>query len=249
MEQGVATGSLAGKTALVTGASRGIGRAIALRLAAQGAQLVLHFNKNRAFLEKMAASLTQPCTIIQGDLAKVGEIQKMFGELGGRPLHILVNNAGIWKNTPLDSTSPETLDELVGVNLKSVFWVTQSALPLLQEGARVINISSVAARIAVARRSVYGATKAAVEALTRSLALELAPKKILVNAVAPGYVETDMTAEHFADTTVRERALKRHPLGRLGVPEDVADVVAFLCSQDAQFITGQVINVSGGFVI
>ncbi len=249
MEHGSGAGSLDGKTALVTGASRGIGRAIALRFAAQGAQLVLHCNKNRALLEKMAASLTQPATILQADLAKVSEIKKMFGELGGRPLHILVNNAGIWKNTPLDSTSPETLDELVAVNLKSVFWVTQAALPLLQEGARVVNISSVAARVAVARRSVYGATKAAVEALTRSLALELAPRKILVNAVAPGYVETDMTAEHFADTKVRERALKRHPLGRLGVPEDVADVVAFLCSKDAQFITGQVINVSGGFVI
>jgi NAD(P)-dependent dehydrogenase (short-subunit alcohol dehydrogenase family) len=235
--------------ALITGASRGIGRAIALRLAAQGAQLVLHCNKNRARLEEMSSKISQPCTIIQGDLAKVSEIKKMFGELGGRPLHFLVNNAGIWKNTPLDSTSPETLDELVAVNLKSVFWVTQAALPLLQEGARIINISSVAARLAVARRSVYGATKAAVEGLTRSLALELAPKKILVNAVAPGYVETDMTAEHFSDTAVRDRALKRHPLGRLGVPDDVADVVAFLCSEDAKFITGQVVNVSGGFVI
>jgi 3-oxoacyl-[acyl-carrier protein] reductase len=120
---------------------------------------------------------------------------------------------------------------------------------MLQPGARIVNISSVAARLGVAKRSVYGATKAAVEALTRSLAVELAPRKILVNAVAPGYVETDMTAEHFANPAVLERALKRHPLGRLGVPADVADVVAFLCSQDAQFITGQVINVSGGFVI
>ena len=245
----LSTRLLEGKTALVTGASRGIGRAIALRLAAQGAQLVLHCNRNRQPLEEMVSKISQPCTIIQADLAKVSEIKKMFGEVGGRPLHILVNNAGIWKNTPLESTLPETLDELVAVNLKSVFWVTQSALPLLQEGARVINISSVAARIAVARRSVYGATKAAVEALTRSLALELAPRKILVNAVAPGYVETDMTAEHFADTAVRERALKRHPLGRLGVPDDVADVVAFLCSESAKFITGQVINVSGGFLI
>lgn len=247
MEQG--EGKLTGKTALITGASRGIGRAIALRLAEQGAQLVLHCNKNRLRLEEMVSKISQPSTIIQGDLAKVSEIKKMFGELGGRPLHILVNNAGIWKNTPLDSTAPETLDELVAVNLKSVFWVTQSALPMLQEGARVINVSSVAARIAVARRSVYGATKAAVEALTRSLALELAPRKILVNAVAPGYVETDMTADHFADTAVRDRALKRHPLGRLGIPDDVADVVEFLCSDGAQFITGQVINVSGGFVI
>ncbi len=241
--------SLEGKTALVTGASRGIGRAVAVRLAAEGAQLVLHCNKNRSLLEEMAASLAQPSTIVQANMADLSEIRRMFGELAGRPLDILVNNAGIWRPTPIDSTTPEALDELVAVNLKSVFWVIQSALPLLQPNARIVNISSVAARAAVARRSVYGATKAAVEALTRSLALELAPKRILVNAVAPGYVETDMTAEHFSDLAVRERALRRHPLGRMGTAEDVADVVAFLCSKDAQFITGQVINVSGGFVI
>jgi NAD(P)-dependent dehydrogenase (short-subunit alcohol dehydrogenase family) len=247
MEQG--TRPLTGKTALVTGASRGIGRAVAARLAAEGAELILHCNKSRALLEELAASLPRHSTIVQANIAELREIRRMFDELAGEPLDILVNNAGIWRPTPIDGTTPETLDELVAVNLKSVFWVTQLALTLLQPGARIVNISSVAARLGVAKRSVYGATKAAVEALTRSLAVELAPKNILVNAVAPGYVETDMTAEHFSDPAVHERALKRHPLGRMGVPEDVADVVAFLCSKDAQFITGQVINVSGGFVI
>lgn len=238
-----------GKTALVTGASRGIGRAVAVRLAAEGVEIILHCNKNRALLEELAATLPRPSTIVQANMAELSEIRRMFESLAGRTIDILVNNAGIWRPTPIGSTAPEALDELVAVNLKSVFWVTQSALPMLQPGARIVNISSVAARLGVAKRSVYGATKAAVESLTRSLAVELAPKKILVNAVAPGYVETDMTAEHFADPAVRERALKRHPLGRMGVPEDVADVVAFLCSKDAQFITGQVINASGGFVI
>ncbi|HEV2350677.1 MAG TPA: SDR family NAD(P)-dependent oxidoreductase [Terriglobia bacterium] len=243
------SGSLEGKSALVTGASRGIGRAVAVRLAAEGAELVLHCNKNRSPLEDLAASLPRPSTIAQANMAELSEIRRMFESLAGRALDILVNNAGIWRPTPIEGTAPEALDELVAVNLKSVFWVTQSALPLLKPGARIVNISSVAARLGVAGRSVYGATKAAVESLTRSLALELAPRKILVNAVAPGYVETDMTAEHFSNPAVLERALKRHPLGRLGVPEDVADVVAFLCSRDARFITGQVINVSGGFII
>jgi 3-oxoacyl-[acyl-carrier protein] reductase len=241
--------SIQGKTALVTGASRGIGRAVAIRLAAEGAELILHCNKNRALLEELAASLPRPCTIVHANMAELSEIRRMFNSLAGRTLDILVNNAGIWRPTPIDSTTPEALDELAAVNLKSVFWVTQSALPLFQPGARIVNISSVAARLGVAKRSVYGATKAAVESLTRSLAAELAPKTILVNAVAPGYVETDMTAQHFSEPAVLERALKRHPLGRLGVPEDVADVVAFFCSKDAQFITGQVINVSGGFII
>ena len=113
-----------------------------------------------------------------------------------------------------------------------------------------MNVSSVAARIGVAGgRSLYGATKAAVEALTRNWALELAPRGILVNAVAPGYVTTGMTAAHLADPAIYQRAIERHPLGRLGVPEDIAGAVEFLCSSQARFITGQAINVSGGFVI
>jgi NAD(P)-dependent dehydrogenase (short-subunit alcohol dehydrogenase family) len=123
-------------------------------------------------------------------------------------------------------------------------------LPLLREGARIVNISSVAGRTGVAGgRSLYGATKAALDSLTRNWALELAPRKILVNAVAPGYVTTDITAGHFSDPARLRRAIERHPLGRLAAPEDVADVVAFLCSDNARFITGQSINVSGGFVV
>jgi 3-oxoacyl-[acyl-carrier protein] reductase len=123
-------------------------------------------------------------------------------------------------------------------------------LPLLKDGARIVNISSVAGRTGVAGgRSLYGATKAAVDSLTRNWALELAPRKILVNAVAPGYVATDMTAEHFADPATYERALARHPLGRMGTAEDVAETVAYLCSPGAAFITGQSLNASGGFII
>jgi NAD(P)-dependent dehydrogenase (short-subunit alcohol dehydrogenase family) len=123
-------------------------------------------------------------------------------------------------------------------------------LPKLRDGARIVNMSSVAGRVGIAGgRSLYGATKAALDSLTKSWALELAPRGIRVNAVAPGYVETDMTAAHLGDPATRERALSRHPLGRLTTVDDVARAVAFLCTDDAGFVTGQSLNVSGGFVI
>ncbi len=243
-------GALEGKTALVTGGSRGIGRAICLRLAEQGASVVLHYNRNRTAAEEVLASIGREVRLVHADLGSVEEIETMFGELGDRKLDFLINNAGIWKSTPLGSSPAELIDEIIDTNLKGPFWVTQCALRLLKDGGRIVNISSVAGRTGVAGgRSLYGATKAATDSLTRNWALELAPRRILVNAVAPGYVTTDMTAEHLANPATLERAMMRHPLGRLGTPEDVADVVAFLCSYDARFITGQTINVSGGFVI
>jgi 3-oxoacyl-[acyl-carrier protein] reductase len=242
--------TLAGTTALITGGSRGIGRAICQRLATQGAEIVLHYNRNQAAAEEAASSIGREVRLVHADLASPEQIEKMFRELGQIRLDFLINNAGVWKGTPLGSSAAELVNEVIDTNLKGPFWVTQCALPLLKDGGRIINISSVAARTGVAGgRSLYGATKAAIDSLTRNWALELAPRKILVNAVAPGYVATDMTADHFSDPATLERAVSRHPLGRLGTPEDVADVVAFLCSDSAKFITGQIINVSGGFVI
>jgi len=237
------------KTALVTGGSRGIGRAICLRLAEQGAEIVVHYHRNRAAAEEVVATVGHG-NVVQADLASVEEIEKMFGELRGVRLDFLINNAGIWKGTPLGSSSLELVDEMIATNVRGPFWVTQCALPLLNDGARIINISSVAARTGIGGgRSLYGATKAAVESFTRNWALELAQRKILVNAVAPGYITTDMTTDHLANPETLRRALDRHPLGRMGGPEEVADVVGFLCSDAARFITGQCINVSGGFVI
>jgi 3-oxoacyl-[acyl-carrier protein] reductase len=242
--------TLAGTTALITGGSRGIGRAICQRLAAQGADIVLHYNRNQAAAEEVASSIGREVRLVHADLASPEQIEKMFQELGQLRLDFLINNAGVWKGTPLGSSSANLVNEVVDTNLKGPFWVTQCALPLLKDGGRIINISSVAARTGVAGgRSLYSATKAAIDSLTRNWALELAPRKILVNAVAPGYVATDMTADHFSDPATLERAVSRHPFGRLGTPEDVADVVAFLCSDSAKFITGQSINASGGFVI
>ncbi|HLJ47714.1 MAG TPA: SDR family oxidoreductase [Bryobacteraceae bacterium] len=231
-------------TALVTGGSRGIGRAICQRLASEGVDVIVHYHRNRAAAEEVG-----DMRLVQADLASPTDIERMFASLDGQPLDILVNNAGVWKGSPLGSTSLEAMNEIIDTNLKGPFWVMQCALPLLKDGARIVNISSVAARTGVVGRSLYGATKAAIDSLTRSWAAELAPRKILVNAVAPGYVTTGMTAEHFNDVATLQRALDRHPLGRLGTAEDIADVVAFLCSDDARFITGQCINVSGGFVL
>jgi 3-oxoacyl-[acyl-carrier protein] reductase len=242
--------ALEGTTALITGGSRGIGSAISKRLAADGAGIVLHYNRNRAEAENTAASIGREVILVQADLSSPEEIQSMFYGIGPIRIDFLINNAGIWKATPLGSSSAELVDEVLDTNLKGTFWVTQCALPLIKDGGRIVNVSSVAAKTGVAGgRSLYGATKAAVESLTRNWALELAPRKILVNSVAPGYLATDMTAAHFSDAAILERAIRRHPLGRLGTPEDVADVVAFLCSESARFITGQTINVSGGFVI
>jgi 3-oxoacyl-[acyl-carrier protein] reductase len=242
--------SLAGTTALITGGSRGIGRAICLRLASQGAEIVLHYNRNRVAAEEVMASIGHPVRLVHADLSSLAEIEGMFREIGVVQLDFLINNAGIWKGTPLGASPAELVDEIVDTNLKGPFWVTQCALQLLKDGGRIVNISSVAGRIGIAGgRSLYGATKAAIDSFTRNWALELAPRGILVNAVAPGYVTSDMTADHLSDPATFDRAIGRHPLGRLGTPEDVADVVAFLCSPGAQFITGQSINASGGFVI
>ncbi len=242
---------LAGKTALVTGGSRGIGRAICERLARDGADIILHYHRNREAADDATTAIASPKTrLVQADLASPPDIQRMFRELGGEPLDILVNNAGIWKSTPLGSAQLDVVNETLDVNLRGPFWVTHCALPVLRDGSRIINISSVAGRTGKGGgRSLYGATKAALDALTQNWALELAPRRILVNAVAPGYITTDMTAQHLSDPATLARAIARHPLGHLGAAADVADVVAFLCSDQSRFITGQSLNVSAGFQI
>jgi NAD(P)-dependent dehydrogenase (short-subunit alcohol dehydrogenase family) len=188
--------------------------------------------------------------VVQADVASVAAIEAMFQQLGNARLNLLINNAGIWRETPLGASPAALVNEMIDTNLKGPFWVTQCALPLLEDGGRIINISSAAGRTGVAGgRSLYGVTKAALDSLTRNWALELAPRRILVNAVARGYVTTDMTVKHLSDQSTRLHALEPHPLGRFATPEDVAGVVVFLCSEEARLSTGQSINVSGGFVI
>jgi 3-oxoacyl-[acyl-carrier protein] reductase len=243
-------GILQGQTALVTGGSRGLGRAIALKLAAEGAEVLVHYHKNREAAEAVAREIAGPSRLLQADLSSPQAIETMFAGLAETKLDILVNNAGVWLSTPLGSASLQDIDALLNTNLRGLFLVTHSGLPLLRDGGNIINLSSVAGRIAIPDgKGLYGATKAAVDSLTRSWALELAPRRIRVNAVAPGYVETDMTAEHFSDAEVLQRTLQYAPYGRLGNPEEVADVVLFLCSPAARWVTGESINISGGFVV
>jgi 3-oxoacyl-[acyl-carrier protein] reductase len=242
-------GNLKGQTALVTGASRGIGRAITVLLAQAGARIFVHYNRNREAAEAVAKEIGG-ATLVQADLQSTNEIDRLVAVLGETQLDILVNNAGVWGPTPLGSTSLDWLNTMLDVNVKAVFWLTQALLPHLQEGARIVNVSSLAARIGRAGgRSLYGATKAAVDAFTRNWAMELAPRKIRVNAVAPGYIDTDMTAGYFSDPKVLQHAVDRQPFGRLGRADEVADVVLFLCSPASQWITGESVNVSGGFVV
>lgn len=242
--------SLDGQMALVTGGSRGIGKAVALTLAREGAEILLHYHRNVAAADDTAREIGKRVRFLQADLGSPSDIDAMMGGLGATKIDILVNNAGVWGGTPLGDTPLETLEAMLNVNIKGMFWLTQAALPHLRDGARIVNISSVAGRLATAGgRSLYGASKAAVDAFTRNWALELAPRKIRVNAVAPGYVETDMTEDYFADQQRRENAVRRTPFGRLGNAQEVADTVLFLCSDASRWIVGQSINVSGGFLI
>jgi len=241
--------ALKGQTALVTGGSRGIGRAVALQLAKAGATLLVHYHKDKRSAESVANEAGANVRLLQADLRSTNEIEAMVRSVGDVGLDILINNAGLWGATPLGGTPLESLNAMLDVNVKGVFWLTQAVLPLLRDGARIVNVSSIAGRIGRAGgRSVYGASKAAVDAFTRNWALELAPRKIRVNAVAPGYVETDMTAGYFSDEARLKNAIDRQPFGRLATPEEVADVVFFLCSPQSNWITGDSINVSGGFV-
>ena len=240
---------LRGQTALVTGSSRGIGRATALKLAEAGAQILLHYHQNEAAAQSVARELPQSTRLLKADLRSPQAIEAMIASLEKLQLDILVNNAGIWGQTPLGSTPLADVETMLDMNVKSVFCVTQAALPLLRDGASIVNISSVAGRVGVVGRSLYSATKAAIDSFTKSWALELAPRRIRVNAVAPGYVETDMTAEHFSNSEVLRSAVERSPFGRLGNAEEIADTVLFFCSPAARWITGESINVSGGFVV
>lgn len=239
--------SLQGQTALVTGGSRGIGRAIALHLARAGVRVVIHYHRNREAAESVAKE-AGGAQLLQADLRSMKEVDQLARSLADMSLDILINNAGVWGFTPLGATPLENLEAMLDVNVKSVFWLTQALLPLLKEGARIVNLSSIAGRIGRAGgRSVYGASKAAVDAFTKNWALELAPRKIRVNAVAPGYIDTDMTAGYFSDPKILQHAVERQPFGRLGHAEEVADVVLFLCSPTSYWITGESVNVSGGF--
>lgn len=243
--------SLTGKVALVTGASRGIGRAIALKLASLGAQVVVNYIKNASAAEEVVAQIKQAggkAIAVQGDVSKFGEAQKVVKaatEAFGR-LDILVNNAGTTRDNLLALMKEEDFDIIIENNLKSVFNMSKAALrPMMkQKSGRIVNMSSVAGIVGNPGQTNYSASKAGIIGFTKAMAKEYGSKNITVNAVAPGFVPTDLTNP--LPQEVKDSLLRLTALGRMGTVEDVANAVAFLVSDEASYITGQVLAVDGG---
>ncbi|MEJ2855060.1 MULTISPECIES: SDR family NAD(P)-dependent oxidoreductase [unclassified Saccharothrix] len=243
---------LSGKTALVTGASRGIGRGIALRLAADGARVGVHYGSNDAAAKEVVATIEQAggnAFPIRAELGVPGDVDALFtaleAELAGAPLDILVNNAGILDPTPIEELAPEAFDLTFAVNVKAPFFITQRALGLVPDGGRIIFVSSAVTRIASTFFH-YTMTKAANEALGFTLAQALGRRSITVNSVAPGVTDTDMGSWVHSAPGLKEEIEGSTAAGRLGQPSDIADVVAFLASDDARWITGATVDASGG---
>ena len=249
--------NLKGKIAVVTGAGRGIGRAIALRLAKDEAMVAVNYQKNA----EAAAAVVQEIKrvggnafAVQGDVGTMQGIAQFFQSLdaeltkrqGGNQFDILINNAGIGSQGTIETTSEEAFDELMAVNVKGPFFVTQEALPRLRDGSRIINLSSALSKHPYPRMTAYSMGKAAINHLTLILAAELGKRGITVNAIGPGLTVTDFTAQARQDPNA-VRAVSAHTaLGRLGEVEDIAGVAAWLASEDARWVTGQYIEASGG---
>jgi 3-oxoacyl-[acyl-carrier protein] reductase len=243
---------LDGKVALVTGSSRGIGAAIAGRLAADGASVVVNYVKAHKEAEAVAEQVRRAgvrAVVVRADVGDVEQatrlVQDAVKQLGR--LDIVVNNAVTIDKEPLGAIDPARVRACFATNVEGVIATVQAAMGHLpRDGGRVINISTLAATHALPGMSVYTATKGAIDAMTRTWARELGPKGITVNAVAPGAVDTDAMREN-ADDAARAFFVQRTPLGRIGMPDDIADAVAFLASPDARWVTGQVLAVTGGF--
>jgi 3-oxoacyl-[acyl-carrier protein] reductase len=239
---------LDGKVALVTGGSRGIGAAIARRLAQDGAKVAVNYSSSKQAAEAVVRTIKEDggeAVLAPGDVsAKDGpaKIAAAARDAFGR-IDILVNNAGVLDIATLGDATPEHFEKVFAVNVFGVAAMTRAAAPHLPDGGRVIHTSSIGARAAIPGLSAYIASKAAVDALTRSFAAELGPRGITVNAVAPGTTDTDMLIR---DPKFLEEAVAKTPLGRVGRPADIAGTVAFLASADAAWVTGQVIDTSGG---
>ena len=241
---------LKNKIALVTGAAQGIGRAVALTLAKNGADVVVNDvedeKENAQVLVEELNRADSRAVYIPADVSDFDEVTGMMNEISESfgKLHILVNNAAILRDRTLSKMTPEEWARVIDVNLNGVYHVVHSALPLLEDGGRIISISSVAGTIGSFAQCNYAASKGGINAFTKSLARELGKRKITVNAVAPGLIKTRMTAP--MPPEMLKSALAHTPLGELGTPEDVANAVLFLASENARYITGAVLPVSGG---
>jgi 3-oxoacyl-[acyl-carrier protein] reductase len=244
---------LTGKVAVVTGASKGIGAAIARHLATEGASVVVNYASSKSGADKVVAEITSAggkAVAVQGDVSKKADIDRLFVETKqafGR-LDILVNNAGVYEFAPLENITEEHFHKQFNLNVLGLLLTTQEAVKFFSPaGGSIVNISSVAGINPPPAAAVYGATKGAVDAITKSLAKELGAKNLRVNSLNPGGVETEGTAG-FIGSDFFKQLVAQTPLGRIGQPTDIGKVAAFLASDDAGWITGQTLLVSGGLV-
>ena len=243
---------LAGKVAVVTGASKGIGAAIAKSLAAEGASVVVNYASSKSGADTVVSAITAAggkAVAVGGDVSKAAEAQGIveaaIKTYGG--LDILVNNSGVYEFAPIEQVSEEAFHRQFNVNVLGLLLTTQAAVKHIGEGGSIINVGSAITRIKPAASSVYTATKGAVDMITSVLAKELGPKKIRVNSINPGLVETEGT--HTAgvmNSDMEKGMVAQTPLGRIGAPDDIARVAVFLASDDSHWITGELLPVSGG---
>ncbi len=247
------TKKLSGKVAVVTGASKGIGAAIARHLAAEGAAVVVNYASSRAGADKVVAEISGAggkAVAVQGDVARKSDIDRLFAETKKEfgKVDILVNNAGVYEFAPLEQITEEHFNRQFGLNVLGLLLTTQEALKYFPTtGGNVINISSLVSTLAPANAAVYSATKGAVDTITGSLAKELGARNIRVNAVRPGLVETEGTnSAGFTNGEFHDQYVKNAPLGRIGQPQDIAAAVAYLASDESSWVTGETLLVSGG---
>lgn len=244
---------LEGKVAVVTGASKGIGASIAKQLAANGAAVVVNYASSKAGADRVVSDITNAggrAVAIQADVAKLADVERLFAsakQAFGR-LDILVNNAGIYEFSPLEGITEAHFRRQFDLNVLGLIFATQAAVKLFDSaGGSVVNISSVVSTLAFPNAAVYSGTKGAVDAITRSLATELGPRKIRVNAIRPGMVETEGThAAGIEESEMKKQVLALTPLGRLGQPDDIAGAAVFLASADSAWITGETLVIAGG---
>ncbi len=241
--------SLSGKVAIVTGASNGIGRAIAERLAEESAIVVVNYSKSVEKAQQVVAGIQAKggkALAVQADMSQVADARRLVVDTVKQfnRLDILVNNAGKFMPKQLEETTEEDFNGVIALNAKGPYFAMQEAARVLKDGGRVVNISTGGTHLHFPGATAYLGSKAALEQYTKGLAQELAPRGITVNTVSPGFTETEMMTEEY-----RQIGIQLSPMKRLGVPKDIADVVAFIVSEDARWMTGQTIQVGGGIVM
>jgi 3-oxoacyl-[acyl-carrier protein] reductase len=250
----MSTTKLAGKVAIVTGASKGIGAGIAQQLAAEGAAVVVNYSSSQEGAERVVRAISKGggrALAVQADLAKKADIDRLFAETRKAfgPIDILVNNAGLYEFAPIEEVTVEHFRKQFDLNVLGLLLATQAAVKHFSpNGGSIINISSIVSTMGVPNATVYSGTKGAVDAITRSLAKELGPRGIRVNAINPGMVETEgFRAAGVAESDMRKQVEAQTPLGRIGQPQDIAGAALFLASADSSWITGETLTIAGGY--